>query len=64
MTKFISKHNLSITIFYTIGHFIIAVLCNHFITKADMRLATIDAIIEPMINALWFHVLNYFYQFK
>ena len=64
MTKLISKYNLSITIFYTIGHFILAVLCNYFITGADMKLATVDAIVEPLINAVWFHLLNYFYPFK
>ena len=64
MTKLISKYNLSITIFYTIGHFTIAVLCNYFITEADMKLATVDAIVEPLINAVWFHLLNYFYPFK
>lgn len=43
---------------YTLGHIIIASLCNIFITGADVYLATADAIIEPLINGVWYYVLD------
>ncbi|MBA93755.1 MAG: hypothetical protein CMG47_01650 [Candidatus Marinimicrobia bacterium] len=57
--------SLILTIIYTLGHFIIAVLCVTMITGASLELATIDAIIEPLINAVWFYVLHKIYtKFK
>jgi len=53
--------SLILTIIYTLGHFIIAVLCVTLITGASLELATIDAIIEPLINAVWFYVLHKIY---
>ncbi len=54
--------SLLLTIIYTIGHFIIAVLCVRFITGASLELATIDALVEPAINALWLYVLHRAYS--
>jgi uncharacterized membrane protein len=57
--------SLILTIIYTLGHFIIAVLCVTLITGASLELATIDAIIEPLINAVWFYALHKIYtKFK
>ena len=53
--------SLILTIIYTLGHFLIAVLCVRFITGASLELATIDAIIEPLINAVWFYALHKIY---
>ena len=50
------------TIIYTIGHMLIAIACIIFITGADIKLATVDAIVEPMINALWYYVLDYLWS--
>ena len=49
------------TIIYTIGHFVIAVLCVRLITGAPLELATIDALVEPAINAIWLYVLHRVY---
>lgn len=49
------------TIMYTIGHFIIAVTCVYFITGASLKLATIDALIEPLLNAFWLYALHKVY---
>lgn len=46
------------TVVYTIGHIIIALSCIVLITGAPVRLATVDALIEPLINAGWFFVLD------
>ena len=54
--------SLALTIIYTLGHFIIAVLCVTLITGASLELATLDALIEPMINAVWFYALHRIYS--
>lgn len=46
---------------YTIGHIIIATICNVYITGAVVKLAFTDALIEPLINMLWFYVLDIIY---
>ena len=57
--------SLSLTIIYTIGHFLIAVSCVYIITGASLELATIDALVEPLLNALWLYVLHKtYYKFK
>ena len=53
--------SLILTIIYTVGHFIIAVACVHFITGAPLELATIDAIVEPLLNAIWLYTLHKLY---
>jgi uncharacterized membrane protein len=54
--------SLLLTIIYTLGHFIIAVCCVTIITGATLELATIDALVEPMINAFWFYFLHRIYS--
>lgn len=49
-------------IIYTIGHIIIAATCNRLITGATIELATVDAIVEPMINGVWFYMLDKLYM--
>ena len=57
--------SLLLSIIYTLGHFIIAVLCVTLITGAPLELATIDAVVEPLINAVWFYALHKLYtKFK
>ena len=53
--------SLLLTLIYTIGHFIIAVACVYFITGASLELATIDAIVEPLLNAIWLYALHKLY---
>lgn len=52
------------TILYTIGHILIAITCNWLITGADWGLATIDALVEPLINSIWYFTLDYFWATK
>ena len=59
-TKF--SDSLLLTVIYTIGHFIIAVTCVTLITGASLELATIDALVEPTINAFWFYLLHKAYS--
>ena len=57
--------SLALTVIYSVGHFIIAVLCVYFITGASLQLATIDALAEPLLNALWLYLLHrVYYMYK
>tara|TARA_Y100001968_G_scaffold318833_1_gene349582 strand:- start:382 stop:621 length:240 start_codon:yes stop_codon:yes gene_type:complete len=55
--------SLILSIIYTIGHIIIAMQCNYFITGTKIELAAIDALIEPMINGVWFYLLHKIYKY-
>ena len=46
------------TVIYTIGHFIIAASCVMYFTGAGLIPAITDAIVEPLLNAVWFFVLD------
>ena len=37
---------------YTMGHIVIAMVCNRLITGASWWLAGMDAIIEPLVNGV------------
>jgi uncharacterized membrane protein len=54
----IGGSSLTLAIVYTIGHMLIAIACVMIITGASLELATIDAIVEPLINGVWFYVLH------
>jgi uncharacterized membrane protein len=55
----LSKINVGIylAVIYTIGHILIAMTCNRLLTGAPLNLAAIDALIEPMVNGVWFFLL-------
>ena len=53
------NNTIARTIIYTIGHICIAICCIIFITGTDLKLATIDAVVEPLINGVWYFVLDY-----
>ena len=48
-------------IIYTIGHIIIAATCNVFITGSSLELAAVDALVEPLINGVWYYFLDKFW---
>ena len=57
--KFFSKINgFTLALIYTIGHFGIAMTCASLITGVALNLAAIDAIVEPLINGVWFYLLH------
>ena len=62
LKKLIGGSSAVLAIVYTIGHIVIAMICNNFITGASFELAAIDAIVEPMINGVWFYVLHKGYK--
>jgi len=56
--KLIGESSILLAIIYTIGHIFIATACNFLITGAAVELAAVDAIVEPLINGVWFYVLH------
>ena len=58
------RSSLARAVIYTIGHVFIAMTCNHLITGAPLNLAAADALIEPMINGVWFYALDKFWASK
>ena len=59
--RLVGHSSLSRAIIYTIGHIIIAMTCNRLITGAELELAAVDAVIEPIINGGWFYLLDKLY---
>jgi len=60
-TKFFSKSNSATilrTVIYTIGHFFIAAACVMYFTGADLGPALTNAVVEPLINGVWYFVLD------
>ena len=55
--KVFKYDNLLLAVIYTIGHIFIAMTCNRIITGASLDVAAADALIEPMINGVWFYLL-------
>jgi len=58
LLKKLGTTSIGRAIVYTIGHILIAMTCNRLITGADWALAGADAIIEPIINGIWFYMLD------
>ena len=64
LKRIIGGSSALLAVVYTIGHIIIAMLCNNLITGAEFTLAAVDAIIEPCINGVWFYVLHKLWIFE
>ena len=62
LKRLIGGSSASLAIVYTIGHIVIAMICNNLITGASFELAAVDAIVEPMINGVWFYILHTSYK--
>lgn len=62
LKRIIGGSSLLLAFVYTIGHILIAMICNTSITGAALELAALDAVIEPIINGVWFYVLHKGYK--
>jgi uncharacterized membrane protein len=58
LRKIIGGSSVTLAVIYTLGHIIIAMVCNRLITGAELELAVVDAIVEPVINGFWFYLLH------
>ena len=52
------KGTLLRTAVYTVGHFLIAAACVMYFTGAGFTAAITDAIVEPLMNAVWYFMLD------
>jgi uncharacterized membrane protein len=52
------------TVIYTIGHFIIAASFVMYFTGAEFSAAITDAIVEPLLNSIWYFVLDKYWASK
>ena len=59
--KQLVKSSIGRAVIYTMGHIIIAATCNVMITGSTLELAAVDAIIEPLINGVWYYFLDKFW---
>ena len=58
-TKFCENKFVYIrTAIFTTGHYIIDLSVTYFVTGAPLSLVTLSSIISPMINAVWYFVLD------
>jgi len=62
LKRIVGGSSLTLAVVYTIGHILIAMICNNLITGASFELAAVDAIVEPMINGVWFYILHKTYK--
>lgn len=62
LKRLIGGSSFTLAVIYTLGHIIIAMICNNFITGASFELAAVDAVVEPIINGVWFFVLHSGYK--
>lgn len=61
-TIWVWRWTLVRTVIYTIGHIVIAAIVNVMITGAPLDLSTLDALVEPMINGVWYFSLEWFWR--
>ena len=58
LKRIIGGSSLGLAVVYTIGHIIIAMASVKIITGATLELAALDAVVEPIINGVWFYILH------
>jgi uncharacterized membrane protein len=58
LKRLIGGSSFTLAVIYTVGHILIAIACVVVITGASVELAALDAVIEPIINGVWFYVLH------
>ena len=49
---------------YTIGHFFIAAACVMYFTGAAFSVAITSAIVEPLVNSVWYFLLDKYWASK
>ena len=59
-----NKGSLLRTLIYTIGHFLIAIVCLMLIADVSFLIALTDAIVEPIANSIWYFLLDKFWASK
>ena len=60
--RLIGGSSFTLAVIYTLGHILIAIACVVIITGTSVELAALDAVVEPIINGVWFYVLHRAYK--
>ena len=58
LTHISTTHSLVRTVVFTVGHFIIDITTNYVITGAPLELIAISAMLSPLLNAIWYFILD------
>ena len=58
IVKYLKCSRILRSVIYTAGHIVIATVCNVYITGAAIKLAVTDALVEPILNGVWYYVLD------
>ena len=56
--KVLDKSSLILSIIYTLGHILIAMVVIKLMTGASIWESGATALVEPAINGIWFYVLH------
>ena len=56
--RILNKGSLTLTCIYTLGHVIVAIVVVRIITGASWWDEGAVAMVEPLINGIWFYVLH------
>ena len=62
LERLIGGSSLTLATVYTVGHIIVAAIVAYVITGTTIELAALDAVIEPIINGVWFYILHKAYK--
>ena len=62
LQRLVGGSSLTLAIVYTVGHILVAAAVAYIITGTTIELAALDAIVEPIINGVWFYVLHKAYK--
>lgn len=58
LKKLLKGNSAVLAIIYTLGHIVIAMTVVSLMTKASLWEAGTVALVEPMINGVWFYILH------
>ena len=59
-----NKGSILRTVVYTIGHFAIAIFVLMSIADVSFMIALTDAIVEPLANAVWYFILDKWWDYR
>jgi len=62
LERLIGGSSLTLALVYTTGHIIVAAIVAYIITGTTIELAALDAVVEPIINGVWFYILHKAYK--
>jgi uncharacterized membrane protein len=62
LKRLLAANSFAVSVVYTLGHILIAVITVKVISGASWFDSGLVALVEPMINGVWFYVLHHLVQ--